>query len=270
MILSDEHRFIFIHIPKTGGSHIRESARHLDDFKHHWPRHADLFAAERLMVCHATPAELCAKLPELAPRFRDYESVAILRDPVQRFVSALFQQLREFQGLRQAEIGADVLNREAERVIAEILRCNGEWHRGVIHMRPQVDFITGPEGWRASRLFRFEDLAAAHAWIGARLGIQIDDHAEAAVHNAAIGVRWDLLRPVVRHGAPLLRRIMPGRMDAVRHRLMDMGVFVRLGQSGVARGLDQAHHAFLAEYYAADLAVYHSIVPDAEPALVHD
>lgn len=158
-MISHKHKFIFIHIPKTGGTSIEEALRDEScqllagewDYAH--VRHAPLnhLTLQELADCGlVTPAQLTS-----------YFKFCFVRNPWDRLISEIscrwmspwFQNMEIEQRIRHAcERGATPLG------IAN-------------HLRPQADFVRAP-GLQMDFIGRFEDLDEDFAEVCRFLGIQ--------------------------------------------------------------------------------------------------
>ncbi len=66
---------------------------------------------------------------------------AVVRDPRARFLSAIFQRLREFKKAAQSEITADRVETEAAEVIAMLERTPERLDLEYVHFNRQVDYL---------------------------------------------------------------------------------------------------------------------------------
>jgi hypothetical protein len=96
MIISPRHQFVFVHIPKCAGTSIRHQLRDCD------PDH--IFIGKpglhpelgKIDYAHIPIPQLKAHFPEDFAYLRDYESFALVRDPLDRFGSAIRQVLWQY------------------------------------------------------------------------------------------------------------------------------------------------------------------------------
>ena len=97
MIVSEKSGFIFVHNPKCGGSVFRRSVEarhdHPETFWH--PRTAAYFGII-LDHAHLRLWEVQALYPEIFHRMAHHRSVVFVRNPLDRFVSALHQHFRAY------------------------------------------------------------------------------------------------------------------------------------------------------------------------------
>ncbi|WP_373355997.1 sulfotransferase family 2 domain-containing protein [Pseudoroseicyclus sp. CXY001] len=140
---------IFIHIPKCAGTSLGEA----------------LFGTGR--PGHFEWRHYAAENPEA---FRRYFKFAVVRDPVERFLSAHAYLIAGGKSAADRAAGQDIA---AHGDAASFLRSGfraGGW-QDYVHFRPQVRFICDREGrLQVDLLARHETLAADCAAIGARLG----------------------------------------------------------------------------------------------------
>jgi len=138
MIVSFQHRFIFIAIPKTAGHAIRKGLRELLGPKD-WEQ-CSLFEEKRfpnpeiaqLGHGHITARQIAEHLPTSS--YRDFYSFAFVRNPYDRFVSFCSFIHRD----------NDVMIRKPLQTMKSILR-NKRMHQQIL-MRPQHEFICNKDG----------------------------------------------------------------------------------------------------------------------------
>ncbi|HEY1630235.1 MAG TPA: sulfotransferase family 2 domain-containing protein [Rhizomicrobium sp.] len=158
MIVSDRRKFVFAHIPKTGGISV---AAALEPF-------ADGQAAAHANTTHETLPEFLARHPQAKGHFK----FAFVRNPWDRLVSFYFFA-RDVLARAMPEIkGVDGLGG-----MLRALDADAPWIRDLHIMRPQRDYLCGPRGESvADFVGRFErlpqDFAAVceHTGIAAGLG----------------------------------------------------------------------------------------------------
>ncbi len=154
MIISDRHRFVFVHVPKSAGTSIRAA---LAPF-------ADRASAASPDTTHETLPSLLTRHPQLTTHFK----FAVVRNPWERLVSFFFharQRLAptfpQFQAIDRLEAMLRLIDRDAA------------WLCGMHAVRPQGDFICGANGARLTDfLGRHEHLAGDFARACRRIGIE--------------------------------------------------------------------------------------------------
>jgi chondroitin 4-sulfotransferase 11 len=142
MIVSTGHRFVFAHVPKTGGIAMRAAlAPYADARLSHLP-------------AHDTLADLAMRMPETSGYFK----FTFVRNPWDRLVS--------FYAYARA-----VLTRTLPQIVdfdwmLRALDRDEEWTRTVHALRPQSDFTSGSDF-----IGRFERLAGDFTRACAHIGI---------------------------------------------------------------------------------------------------
>ncbi len=150
MIVSRSRKFIFAHVPKTGGISIRAA---LEPF-------ADGQADAHADTTHETLPAFLARHPET----RDHFKFAFVRNPWDRLVSFYFyarEKLARSIPQMQAVDGLGGMLRE--------LDSDAPWICDLHVMRPQRDFLSG-----ADFTGRFERLRGDFVFACARVGISAE------------------------------------------------------------------------------------------------
>lgn len=141
MILSDKHRFAFLHNPKVGGTSVRATIEHLHDAPvSFWGSDPDQ-PATLLDRAHLGLDEIAQHYPALWDRMRGYKLFCLYRDPEGRFFSSLaeYSKLHGQTDTRFADISArkatlmDLVERLQTYGTAEALMPEYEFR----HFRPQ-------------------------------------------------------------------------------------------------------------------------------------
>jgi len=124
MIVSHAKRFIVLHIPKCAGTSFREALKgyHDDNEKFWYRRYCPYFGCE-VDYAHMRLWELHALFPRVFDALASYKTLALVRNPYERFISALAQHLTAFHPkLDYYSADKDLLREYAERFIADELR----------------------------------------------------------------------------------------------------------------------------------------------------
>lgn len=109
MIISHRYKFIFIAIPKTGTHAVRSALRPSlgpDDWEQVQLHHQSRLPIDRFKELphgHITGAEIKPHLPPEV--WREYLKFSVVRDPVERFISACFFKFQHNKVFRQNPLG---------------------------------------------------------------------------------------------------------------------------------------------------------------------
>ena len=112
MILSDEKRFVFVHIPKCAGSTIRFWLKDRVPFDTRFQSYITVNGLGSRHGAHLPLGVLHDHFPDAFDKVRHYRSIAVIRDPVSRFHSAFAQYQREFFDRKVEAMGTATLGTE--------------------------------------------------------------------------------------------------------------------------------------------------------------
>lgn len=98
MIVSHSHRFIFFHNPKCAGTSFRDTLKPYHDDKFtFWGVYNAAYFNKEIDHTHLRLWEIQLQFPEIFSCFETYNSVIFVRNPYDRFLSALNEHLKKFQ-----------------------------------------------------------------------------------------------------------------------------------------------------------------------------
>ena len=224
MIVSDAHRFVFVHVPKCAGTSVRLA---LQPF-HDRPVRMELVQTHPrlgpLDYGHLTLATLADGFPELLERVKDYESHALIRDPVARFPSSLAQRLRMHKRRVIAELTKPELDREVDEVLDHLSGGASVTDPTFIHFERQIAYVD----LGGDRLVRHlhpvervdEFLAAAGRRLGADLAPALQDRRNRTIYADETTARKlddAELNPGLRRAA---RRVLPAGLRRLLRNLL--------------------------------------------------
>ena len=219
MVISDERRFAFVHIPKTGGTTIGRQLVERIPFD---PAFAggvtDCPRFGRCYLQHLALWQIRDMAPKVLEKILVYDSMAIVRDPLDRFRSAVSQFTRNTQSRELSTLTRSELN----ETVDFILRGLHGPELGTMpftFFRRQCDQIFLDGQRYVSRLFDYRDLKGARVHIERVLGITIDlEKTYRRTRNFRPGYRQ--LRKGV---APAVKALLPARIyDRIKAGTTDM------------------------------------------------
>jgi hypothetical protein len=154
MIISDSHKFVFIHIPKNAGTSIQSA---LEPF-------ADGQSVASRETTHETLSALLARQPALRAHFK----FAFVRNPWERLVSFFFYargRLRPTFPQFQEMEGLETMLRMIDRDVGWLCQMHA--------VRPQCDYVCDARGARLTTfLGRYERLDRDFATACSQIGIE--------------------------------------------------------------------------------------------------
>ena len=264
MLRKSDPDVFFIHVPKCGGTTVSQSLRpHLAFPVEEMAADLGLPASQmpphdynlrhpelgRIKVNHIPAAILAEHFPRTWAAVEASSSFAVLRDPRDRFVSAVLQRLREYRGLGASAVSDRRVEDEAARVCEWLDGrgpfCDAEY----VHFSRQADYVERQGRRVHERVFPIERLDALYDWLHERHGLP-----RLRPEPKRVGRRP---RGWMRHVHPVAsfagRRLLGRRARAALYPLwLRSGAFENTS-SGYGRiAFDAGVEAFVARHYARD------------------
>ncbi len=257
MILSDRYQFVFIHVPKCAGTSVRQAVLPYHDadsrFLKAVERHPDLGEID---FRHLPLALLRQIDPEAFEKLKTYDSFALLRDPAQRFRSALAQRTKMYLGKEFAQLEPAEIRAEIDRVVDYLQGDPAVIAPEFIHFARQCDYVTMDGAQVVRHLYPIERLDLLGAALGRHIGT---DDLRIGHANRTTVFRHPRLKHLLRGGSAAARRLLPAEM----HEALRVRARRKLMKPGIAAPVpafdDAAVQAFISSYYAADIALYRSV-----------
>ena len=133
MIILDELEFVYVHIPKCGGTSVKLANSNLEL--------TSVDNGHDQMSNHVPLAHIKATDQELFKKICKYESFAHVRDPVARFRSALFEHSRNFLQLSSSDCDDASLLRLAYSLVDVLENTDFPYPEKYEHFTPQHSYI---------------------------------------------------------------------------------------------------------------------------------
>ena len=251
MIISDDHEFAFIHIPKCAGTSVRRALRGLDTTGQAFFRIADHPQMGLVHLAHLTLADLAEHYPEMFDKVIRYRSMAIVRDPLERFYSAVFQRLREFKRVPQSAISAELVEQDAESVIAFLEAAPARLDLEHVHFNRQCDFVELNGERIVRRIFPVTHMIDAAAHIREVTGVEIGEERR----NPTTELRFAALRPVQRMLRDRYAKLVPAERRArIRETMTRAGFYTEIPKQRFFQPGGRVDR-FVRDYYSRDFEI---------------
>lgn len=197
--------------------------------------------------------------PEAFGKLKLYDSYALLRDPFQRFRSAMAQRAKMYLGKEFAQLNAGEIRAEIERVMVYLLSEPRVIAPDFIHFARQSDFVQIGKERLVHKLYPVERFDLFVQALGRHIGT---DALRVGHVNKTTVFRHPRLKYVARSSSAIARRILPGPVHetlrkSARRMLMKPG-----GLAGLPVFGEAFVENFIRSYYAADIALHQEVLSD--------
>jgi hypothetical protein len=177
MIIDDKHKVAFIHIPKCGGTSIAVQLSGLDSYDGYFRRNGEHPQLGRAPYMHIPLFYLKQEFPDVFEKVAAYRSFALIREPYERFASATFQRLAEYDGVSltpRSQITVEAAISEGRKVAEWLSGRDSFWSMDYIHFTRQADYVFLGGEQVVHNVFPMEDMSAMTSCIESHCDIAID------------------------------------------------------------------------------------------------
>lgn len=251
MLISDEFRFVFIHIPKCAGSTVRAQLRQFDSYEGYFDRKGMHDKIGYMDYSHIPLALLREYFPSNYNKVQSYHSFALMRDPVERFFSSVRQRLREFRKTRDEVITNQMVLDESRRVADYLNKPNPFYEIDYVHFIRQTDFILDIGETVVKNVSLLPDMSHLKAFVEEHMVSHFDVNVE---ENVSLHVKESRSVRVINKLRPLLRGVLPAMLkDQINAHLKSSLYEYSKSRNSYASFLENGEIIeFLRYYYRSD------------------
>ena len=252
MIVSDDHKLVFVHIPKCAGVSVKAPLRAIDSTQGYYSRIGDHPDLGRIHFAHIVLRDLATFFPDDFTKLRSYHAFAVVRDPRARFLSAVFQRLREFKGVPQSGITADRIEEEAGEIISVLEGSPDRLDLEFVHFNRQVDYLEFAGERLVDEIFAIERMPALVRFVSDRTGIEVSEERE----NRSTELRHAGLRPFIRALRQPYAMLVPHKARMrIRGAMVARGLYGDVDKKALIRPGGRTD-GFIRNFYAKDFEVH--------------
>ena len=270
MIVSDTHRFAFVHIPKSAGTTVRFALMGYDERRKRYYDKGRCDHPTRGALDHAhLPLALVKALhPDDFERLIEFRSFALIRDPMSRFASSLHEYLHWMGEKPLSDLTPDQRAVAVARVIAKLESLPDDQpitDPTLIHFSRQSDYIELDGKQVITDVYSTEDLLAMMAAIEELIGTELPVFSK----NERVSYPFPALRSVSEWAQRQLGSALPLSISrpilrGAREMLVAAGVVSMDRTVKFANMFDAETEAFVKAFYARDFAIHESLIQAAE------
>ena len=272
MIISNEHRFCFVHIPKCAGSSVRKRLHRFHDWRITEPPWMKMNGPSyikkhpKLGLLYIGHIPLFVLREHFTREFRavqDYWSFAVVRNPYERFASSVSQRLLEYgdkpiQNLSPKKIRAFI--HETIEYLSQQQQMRDLLPADYIHFQRQLDYIELDGERIIDSIYSIDKIDDLFANIGLKTGqkrLAATRQGENTHEQQTLIFRSDLVRKVIDTSRPITNHLSKLLPDGAKQSIYDR-VYVHRDER--LKGIFEEDHvqAFIRDYYSDDIALYQS------------
>jgi hypothetical protein len=260
MFISHKNRFVFVHIPKCAGTSVRAHLQNLNvsgDRYEEISMHPEL---GKIAEAHLPLSILRQYFPQEFAAVCDYQSFAILRDPMDRFPSSMSQHLDNFGSRSSAEVSKSELFQHVDAAIMGIeSQKDGILPLELTHFQKQSGFVS--EGGRriVDNLYKIESMESFWRDLNEVLGLETETTPHAPILNEALVYRNPLIQNFALSIAPVLAKYLRPIISRNFALWAKEKMLVPRDDRWSELFNSSDIRNFVSSYYEEDMALYHAL-----------
>jgi len=157
---------------------------------------------------HPTLQMLCDHMPDLFEKLKRYHSFAVVRDPMERFLSSMYQYLRTSRNIDLVMGQPFSVHNECAEVIEILDRRDGQLPHLFLQFQRQIDFVQKDGVQLVKHLYTLESIDALMRDMGRRMGV---DNATIGQDDRSLRLRMVKAHRVVRALNAAAKSVLPYR-----------------------------------------------------------
>lgn len=266
MIISDRHRFVFVHIPKCAGTSVREPLQRLDDRYGFYTDRVDRHPTLGLLdFVHIPLFTLRDHFRSEFDKVADYWSFAVVRDPFSRVPSSVSQRLKMYGGSAIQNQTTKNIKAEVQRSIDFLSRQPRHQHQlpaEYIHFQKQVDYVYLDGLQIMNSLYLVDEVDRLLQNVSVRTGVDLmvadDDGLEPRLANRSMVYRNESVRRLVDISRPFARLIYRAFPKAAQQHLKSM-IYVHRNSRLDSLFSSEYVTDFIKDYYREDIELFDEV-----------
>lgn len=254
MIINNTHKFVFIHNPKCGGTSVRSVLQSFDETGGKFTCRVDHHPKLGLLDYVHIPLErLKDYFPGEFRKVEAYTSFVLVRDPLERFLSALAQHMKMYRNVSIKEMTLDQISLESVLICEYLASVDIIDNPAYIHFEKQYRFVEVEERQIVDVVLPVSLMDSLMDSLGAILGqqLKIDEpkNQSRVYRSPSRQALVDGLHPVF--GSIVSRALPEKAKDVVRSM-----IYQSTKQIGLAERLPPDVREFVSAHYQKDIALY--------------
>lgn len=263
MIISDKHKFVFIHIPKCAGSSLRAFLKPFDEKTIPNSLHEHIHFGQ-LDYAHIPLLILKDNFKTEYDKVRDYFSFAIMRDPFSRFPSALRQRLGFHQNRKIHTMSKKEIRDEVDKSINLLEKHANDimLPAELIHFQKQKSYIFCGDVRILDAVYDINNIAGMFSELEKKLGLKFSgDALSVKVNKSPMVYKNDLLRQLdqsTRMYRTIIFKFIPlGVKKALKKNFVVQPKDLEIFNSSYVK-------SFIESFYKEDIKLYNDLIGNSK------
>lgn len=259
MIVCQDSGFYFVHIPKNGGSSVRDQIQPLDDTEGLFlgtKQHPELGYYDS---SHVPLVWLKAHFPDWHRVILGLDGYCLVREPHGRFASSLTQRFRQHRHKSPNEVTRAEVVAEIDTVIRELETCGRFPTNTFAHFIRQTEFVFEDDTQLVRNTFRLENIDLLIGELAERLGRPL----ETGFHsNKSFEFKYKWAERPVSKSKDIVKKVLPAKV-VDRLRRVVIAQLAASGETVFQSVLKESGEvrAFVERYYAGDFRLFETVTP---------
>lgn len=259
MIISDKHKFVFIHIPKCAGTTVRKKIEPLDDTNGFFTKKCDNHKQLGIIDYVHIPLFILSRFFENEfDKIKNYTTFTVVRNPFDRFPSSIATHLSMYGQKPIRNLDKNDLKNEVDRIIDFLSKRKGNQEylpHEYIHFQRQKDFIYINENKIIDKIYSVSSMDKLFREINEVVGVNLFEYSlernniSKVYRNRIVKILMEDVRPNLES---LYKPILP---DFLKKKLLNTFLVKR---DAKFNALFQAEYIsdFVKDYYAEDIKLF--------------
>lgn len=268
MIISDDKKFVFVHIPKCAGTSVRSFLQSWDQaegkFTARIDNHSELGTIDYV---HIPLFVLREHFPTEYEKVSRYFSISVVRDPFRRFPSSFSQHLKKITNGRTKDISHKEVRKTVDSVIDTLRSFDDEAKVYLpyrfIHFQRQIDYVFDQGEQLITKLYDISEVDELLEDLDQKVGIrggESESVGSTEKANESIVYRNDFVALATKVATPVLRVFVPS--SRVRKRFREsVESLLYVPRDARFRDVFESAHVrdFVESYYSEDIKLVESV-----------
>lgn len=259
MIISDTFKMVFIHNPKCGGTTVRELLAEFDQTHGAFTERVEEHDVLGLLdYVHIPLVRLKEFFPEEYNKVLQYRSFVLVRDPLEKFLSACSQHFKMYRGTSLKEMSAIELGKQTVQICRHLEGQEIISEPAYIHFEKQRNYVEVDGQQIIDEVIPVSNIEVLLEHVGELVGTKLTLKNSA---NTTTVYSSEYTKIAVQLLRPLLAPIFSSCPENIKKRLRQIA-YKPIKDISLVDDLPDEVKAFVAVHYEQDFLIYQKSIRD--------